>query len=172
MYAIRSYYEAPITEGVTVTMTGGNALIASKKAFFSIYDLADLALSMGTPESAVGIGMIELDGSGNGSAGAVAPGTANPPVLLANHQYAVMLFVDMKPYYSDIIAAMLPSLGNASGIVPHYGDYVTDTADALTAAAGFTVDGNTLVPSSTYVYFVSQSGTGAGQVSADSYNFV
>lgn len=153
---------APITGDVTVSITGGNTALKNQRAFFGIYDAADLVDYMGPPETAVGLGIISLDASGNGTAQAVAPGTSNPPTLLAGHDYVVYLFVDMKPNYGGVTLAALTSLGDASGITPHYGDYVTSSDNTFSAGTNPTIDGRTLETYSTHVYFVSQTGGGTG----------
>ncbi len=156
---------APVTGGVTVSVTGSNSALAGKRAFFGIYDAIEIVDSMGPPETSAGLGIIELDLSGNGSAQAFAPGSAtNPPTLLSGHKYVVFLFVDANKNYDGVQIADIPSLGDVSGIVPHHGDYVNDDPGLLDPAASFALDGKNFLPSSTYVYFVSQSGSGLGQV--------
>lgn len=120
----------------------------------------------GTEEQpAVAVAVMTLDGAGNGATQFFAITTGEPYQFPAG-QWFLNGFIDVNENYSDITAG--EPLASILDIEPHHGDLTFE--GLLPTTDGTDMDLpviNVFSTSNTYIYYISQTGTGEGQRVAD-----
>ncbi|MBN1616168.1 MAG: hypothetical protein JW875_02555 [Spirochaetales bacterium] len=155
---------------LTVNFTGSAATV-NKRLFYGVYSTSAVTVDVTNGEfdasgDPVAVGFTVLDASGSGSAKAYLLSSATPAIL-APGDYYITAFVDTNNNYTDITGAA--SLSPNNDIMPHYNDLVTTNSinnQRITISASkphtFELNASQFSPSTDYVYFVSQDGTGTG----------
>lgn len=129
-----------------------------------------MSISDYTGETLLGLGIASLD-SGSALVTPLTPDGTGEFKIIAGEVYNISAFIDIGNVYSDVLE--MNAQTNLKEIIPHFGDFATNSANggmilqvAVQGDNALTLSPTDMYPSTTAVYFVSDMGTGNGSRSS------